>query len=36
MQQLLQEEQPDYIYFLAAVASIADSIERPVETHSVN
>ncbi|WP_156648191.1 SDR family NAD(P)-dependent oxidoreductase, partial [Lactiplantibacillus paraplantarum] len=25
MQQLLQEEQPDYIYFLAAVASVADS-----------
>lgn len=36
MQQLLQEEQPDYIYFLAAVASVADSIERPAETHSVN
>lgn len=36
MQQLLQEERPDYIYFLAAVASVADSIERPAETHSVN
>ncbi len=36
MQQLLQEEQPDYIYFLAAVASVADSIERPAETYSVN
>ncbi|KRO07922.1 udp-glucose 4-epimerase [Lactiplantibacillus xiangfangensis] len=36
MQQLLQEEQPDYIYYLAAVASVADSIERPAETHAVN
>lgn len=36
IQQLLQEEKPDYIYFLAAVASVADSIERPLETHSVN
>lgn len=36
MEQLLQEERPDYIYFLAAVASVADSIERPAETHSVN
>lgn len=36
MQQLLQEERPDYIYFLAAVASVADSIERPAETHRVN
>jgi len=36
MQQLLQEECPDYIYFLAAVASVADSIERPAETHRVN
>ncbi|MFB9769836.1 NAD-dependent epimerase/dehydratase family protein [Lactiplantibacillus modestisalitolerans] len=36
MQQILQEEQPDYIYFLAAVASVADSIERPAETHMVN
>ena len=36
MQRILQEEQPDYIYFLAAVASVADSIKRPAETHSVN
>lgn len=36
IQQLLQEEKPDYIYFLAAVASVADSIERPAETHSIN
>lgn len=26
----------DYIYYLAAVASVADSVERPMETHKVN
>lgn len=26
----------DYIFHLAAVASVADSVERPVETHQVN
>lgn len=26
----------DYIYYLAAVASVADSVERPYETHQVN
>jgi len=36
MQQLLQKEKFDYIYFLAAVASVADSIERPSETHEIN
>lgn len=36
MQQLLQEESFDYIYFLAAVASVIDSIERPEETHLTN
>lgn len=36
MEQLLLEEQFDYIYFLAAVASVADSIERPGETHEIN
>ncbi len=36
MQQLLADERPDYIYFLAAIASVADSIERPAETHAVN
>lgn len=25
-----------YIYYLAAVASVADSVERPMETHKVN
>lgn len=33
---LLQEEQFDYIYHLAAIASVADSVARPVETHVVN
>lgn len=36
MQALLQKEKFDYIYFLAAVASVADSIERPSETHEIN
>ncbi|MFC6201923.1 NAD-dependent epimerase/dehydratase family protein [Lactiplantibacillus nangangensis] len=36
MQALLQREKFDYIYFLAAVASVADSIERPCETHEIN
>lgn len=36
MQALLQEEKFDYIYFLAAVASVADSIVRPSETHEIN
>lgn len=26
----------DYIFHLAAIASVADSVERPVETHQVN
>ncbi|WP_326932145.1 NAD-dependent epimerase/dehydratase family protein [Enterococcus avium] len=26
----------DYIFHLAAIASVADSVERPVETHKVN
>lgn len=36
MGELLRREQFDYIYFLAAIASVADSIERPAETHLVN
>lgn len=28
--------QVDYVYHLAAIASVADSIERPIETHQVN
>ncbi|MBW5473398.1 NAD-dependent epimerase/dehydratase family protein [Enterococcus gallinarum] len=33
---LFAEYQFDYIFHLAAVASVADSIERPFETHQVN
>lgn len=36
MSNLLQEKSFDYIVLLAAVASVADSIERPYETHLVN
>lgn len=36
MENLLRTEDFDYIYHLAAVASVADSIVRPVETHLVN
>lgn len=34
--QLFKKENFDYIYHFAAVASVADSVERPVETHKVN
>jgi UDP-glucose 4-epimerase len=34
--QLFEEYQFDYIFHLAAVASVADSVERPLETHQVN
>lgn len=36
MQGLLREEKFDYIVLLGAVASVADSIARPKETHEVN
>lgn len=36
MQQLLIKEKFDYIVLLAAIASVADSVERPYETHLVN
>ncbi|MFC6294686.1 NAD-dependent epimerase/dehydratase family protein [Lactiplantibacillus daoliensis] len=36
MRGLLLRERFDYIYYLAAVASVADSIERPEETHEIN
>ena len=36
MTKLLITNNFDYIYLLAAVASVADSIERPIETHAVN
>ncbi len=36
MHQVLSENKFDYIYHLAAVASVADSVERPLETHKIN
>lgn len=36
MRKLLIENNFDYIYLLAAVASVADSVSRPYETHQVN
>lgn len=36
MESLLSNHAFDYIFHFAAVASVADSIERPVETHKIN
>ncbi|ALS03209.1 epimerase [Enterococcus silesiacus] len=36
MQNILIDNQFDYIFHLAAVASVADSVERPLATHEVN
>ncbi|MGX7025495.1 NAD-dependent epimerase/dehydratase family protein [Vagococcus hydrophili] len=36
MEDILIQENFDCIYHLAAIASVADSIERPSETHEVN
>lgn len=36
MEKTLSENKFDYIFHFAAVASVADSVERPVETHQVN
>ena len=36
MEKLLVENNFDYIFHLAAVASVADSVARPLETHEVN
>lgn len=36
MSDLLVEWDFDYIFLLAAVASVADTIERPMETHEIN
>ncbi|MBJ7633577.1 NAD-dependent epimerase/dehydratase family protein [Weissella confusa] len=36
MRSLLKEWQFDYIYLLAAIASVADTIDRPLESHFVN
>lgn len=36
MHKILLRYNFDYIYFLAAIASVADSIKRPLETHAIN
>ena len=36
LENIFQTNQFDYIFHLAAIASVADSIERPLETHKVN
>ncbi|OJG08962.1 NAD-dependent epimerase/dehydratase [Enterococcus asini] len=36
MESVLTNHQFDYIFHLAAVASVADSVARPLETHEVN
>ncbi|AYP98620.1 NAD-dependent epimerase/dehydratase family protein [Limosilactobacillus fermentum] len=36
MHRLLSEGHFDYIFYLAAVSSVADSVVRPLETHLVN
>ena len=36
MNDILSKSTFDYIFHLAAIASVADSVERPVETHQVN
>lgn len=36
MMKVFDEFQFDYIFHLAAIASVADSVMRPVETHEVN
>ena len=36
MEDIFSSNQFDYIFHLAAIASVADSVERPVETHQIN
>lgn len=36
MTKIISENTFDYIFHLAAIASVADSVERPVETHQIN
>ena len=36
MKDILSNNKFDYIFHLAAIASVADSVERPVETHRIN
>ncbi len=36
LEKIFEENAFDYIFHLAAIASVADSVERPYETHKVN
>ncbi|MDT2827534.1 NAD-dependent epimerase/dehydratase family protein [Enterococcus viikkiensis] len=36
MSEVLSSHRFDYIFHFAAIASVADSVERPVETHQIN
>lgn len=36
MQRVIKDVEFEYIFHLAAIASVADSVERPIETHQVN
>lgn len=36
MEEVLTDTQFDYIFHLAAIASVADSVARPLETHQIN
>lgn len=36
IEDILSNNKFDYIFHLAAIASVADSVERPVETHRIN
>jgi len=36
LESILKNQQFDYIFLFAAIASVADSIERPIETHNIN
>lgn len=36
MTKIIKENNFEYIFHLAAIASVADSVERPLDTHSVN
>lgn len=33
---ILESEQFDYVFLIAAIASVADSVSRPLQTHKVN
>lgn len=36
LETIFENEQFDYIFLFAAIASVADSVERPIETHNIN